>query len=234
MFTNLLILIFVIYIYFQVYMMFKINKNNLVETFNDEYTKQNITNDIAYKLPFKIEESTIVNDDNKPDIIETFQKKKYSEHRCIYNSIPLLEPFVKYFTNVVYYEVPTKNTSFKIREFLYYRNFYIVNNGEIDIYLIHPKYRENFLESVKVKKSEETKINNNKQINKLITNKKNIGFIKSKEYFHKIRLRKHDILFIPNYWISYIESASDNCSFQLVQYKTILNELCFLYDKYMQ
>ena len=38
--------------YFHIYMMFKINKNNEIYEFNNVISKQNITNEIAYKLPF--------------------------------------------------------------------------------------------------------------------------------------------------------------------------------------
>ena len=47
----------------------------------------------------------------------------------------------------------------------------------------------------------------------------------------RVELYPNSILFVPNYWSVYVK-ASEKSVVEKVQYKTILNEINFLYDKY--
>ena len=104
-----------------------------------------------------------------------------------------------------------------LESFLYYRNYYMVHEGKIKVTLIHPKYKENFIKN-----------------NKLITNKENIKFIKGNSQFKHVVLEKNQCIFIPNYWIVFVENLEEpNTIVELIQYKSILNELCFIKEKYL-
>ena len=46
----------------------------------------------------------------------------------------------------------------------------------------------------------------------------------------RVELHPNSILFVPNYWSVYIKSHEKSV-IEKVQYKTILNEVNFLYDK---
>ncbi len=215
MFWELIILIIIFFIYFHIYMMFKINKNNEVYEFDNVLSKQNITNEIAYKYPFYFNMDHIIENNPNGKIIENH--KNYSIYNQDYESINILEPFVKFYDNNIKIEFKKKNKYLPLESFLYYRNYYMVHEGKIKVTLIHPKYKENFIK--------------NKQ---LITNKENIKFIKENKQFKHIILEKKQCIFIPNYWIIFVENMEQpNSIIELIQYKSILNELCFIKEKYL-
>lgn len=215
MFWELIILIIIFFIYFHIYMMFKINKNNEIYEFNNVLSKQNITNEIAYKYPFYFNIDHIIQNNPNGKIIENH--KNYNIYNQNYEAINILEPFVKFYDNNIKIEFKKKNKNLSLESFLYYRNYYMVHEGKIKVTLIHPKYKENFIKN-----------------NKLITNKENIKFIKGNSQFKHVVLEKNQCIFIPNYWIVFVENLEEpNTIVELIQYKSILNELCFIKEKYL-
>ena len=196
-------------------MMFKINKNNEIYEFNNVLSKQNITNEIAYKYPFYFNIDHIIQNNPNGKIIENH--KNYNIYNQNYEAINILEPFVKFYDNNIKIEFKKKNKNLPLESFLYYRNYYMVHEGKIKVTLIHPKYKENFIKN-----------------NKLITNKENIKFIKENSQFKHAVLEKNQCIFIPNYWIVFVENLEEpNTIVELIQYKSILNELCFIKEKYL-
>ena len=100
------------------------------------------------------------------------------------------------------------------------RNFYMVHSGKVIVYCIHPKYKDNLKLDVKHDK------------NKNDTIDKNIEFIENNPEIIRVELYPNSILFIPNYWFVYVK-AFEKSVVEKVQYKTILNEVNFLHDKYL-
>ena len=186
--------------------MFKINLNNELYEYTEEMTKQQITSEINYKLPFYFHSSHL---QNNRYILDT----SYNMQDYRYISRPILEPFVKFFTNSSTINLKRKEKS-EIMHHLHFRNFYLMKNGHANFYIIHPKYADNFIIDNKVK-----------------TDKTTIDFIKREKDFIKCEMKKDDIIFIPNYWFVFIESKSDKTNIEKIQYKSILNEVCFIYDK---
>ncbi len=74
---------------------------------------------------------------------------------------------------------------------------------------IHPKYKEHFIE------------------------KHDSKFIKEHEQMLHIEVHPDTVLFIPNYWFVYIESLSKDASLEKIQFSTILNQVNFLYKRYI-
>ena len=65
--------------------MFKINKNNIVEDFDEVLSKQSITSEIAYKYPFKFNFSHLDLDYNISNVDEntSIQQGKNLQKRII-------------------------------------------------------------------------------------------------------------------------------------------------------
>jgi hypothetical protein len=120
-----------------------------------------------------------------------------------YESLSLLEPDVRFFPKDTIYKLK-KNKTIDIHRNLECRNFYMIHSGKVLIYCIHPKYISN----VDV----------------------DLSFLEQNEIL-RVELYPNSILFVPNYWSVYVK-AFEKSIVEKVQYKTILNEVNFLYDKY--
>jgi len=214
MLWEIIIIITIFFTYFHIYMMFKVNKNNEIFNFNNTLSKQNITNEIAYKLPFYFNMDHLMRETNNGKLIE--KHKYYNIYKQNYENINILEPFVKFYYNNTKIELKKKNKYLPLEYFKHYRNYYIVHNGSVKITLIHPKYKENFIQN-----------------NKIITNKENIKFIKNNLQFKSVVLNKNQCIFIPNYWIVLVENYDTNSTIELIQFKSLINELCFIKEKYL-
>ena len=84
---------------------------------------------------------------------------------------------------------------------LHCRNFYMVHSGKVTIYCIHPKFKN-----------------------------LDISNIETETDVLRVELHPNSILFVPNYWMIHIKSHEKSLV-ERVQYKTILNEVNFFYDK---
>lgn len=201
--------------------MFKINVNNEVNMLNTELNKQNITNEIAFKSPFFFSSEHLSN--NSFDISFIVNKQKPDETNDQYTkytldktyNIPILKPFVRASEQNVMYYFKRSNKRLDIHRNLEYRNFYICKKGSFDIYFIHPDYKDNFVDDY----------------NNIVSSETKIKFLKEQNYFKKISVSTNDIVYVPNYWIVYIESTSKRSAIQTLHYKSLLNELCFLANK---
>lgn len=219
--THLIIFFCVLLVYLHIYIHFKISDYNEFKII-DEVSKQSILSSTYYKLPFVFDGTTII----KPiDLIRL--KKEYKEqkekeekggknekekvekkdkiYKNEYESLALLEPSVRYFTNNNIYELK-KNKTIDLHYNLHCRNFYIIHSGKVTIYCIHPKHKNSF-------------------------DKDNLEKINETHEILQVELHPNSILFVPNYWYIFVK-AHEKSVVERVQYKTILNEANFLYDKF--
>jgi len=217
---NLIFFFGAILIYLHIFIHFKISELNEFTTIN-EISKEKILSSIYYKLPFVFDGTTII----KPvDLISLKEKKKKEKenkndkendkekriYKNTYQPLPLLEPFVRFFTNNTIYELK-KNKKIGLHQNLECRNFYMLHSGKVIIHCIHPKYKYLI---------KDTDIDPDIDLNKLIEIKEVL----------QVELYPNSILFVPNYWYVYVKSIEKSVV-EKVQYKTILNEINFLHNK---
>ena len=202
---NIVVCIFFIMIYIHIYLHFKINPLNEMSILTDK-CKQEISNTCYYKLPFIINDATFI---NKIDISNCTKCIEPNEYIKEFVSIPLLEPYVKFFTSNTIHKIK-KNKIIDIHSNLECRNFYILHKGTVEITCIHPKYKEHF---------------------KNITSN-TYSFIENHSNMIHITLHEKEILFLPNYWFVYIK-ANKNTIIEHIKYSTILNTFTIYCNKYM-
>jgi hypothetical protein len=203
---KLIILFFFVMIYIHIYLHFKINPLNELSVLND-ICKQEISNTCYYKLPFVFEGKAILN-----------KQIDLSNNIRAYDSMPLLEPYVKFFITNTIHNLKS-NKIIKLHKNLECRNFYIVHKGSVKVTCIHPKYESNF---------------------KNITSN-TYSFIENHKQMIHLNLKENDILFVPNYWYVYIKSDSikdasnnevnKNTIIEQIHYSTILNQFTIFCNK---
>ena len=209
---NIILFFLILLVYLHVYIHFKISSYNEFTELK-EINKKSILSAIYYKLPFVFDGTNII----KP--FKKDKKDKNKIHIKPYESLPLLEPAVRFFTTDTIYELKKdkkdkdkkdkdkdkKDKDKKDKDIhtnIHCRNFYMVHSGKVTIYCIHPKYTD-----------ADTDISN----------------IETSDIL-RAELYPNSILFVPNYWKVYIK-AHEKSVIEKVQYKTILNEVNFFYDK---
>jgi hypothetical protein len=201
---NIIIIIIIIMVYIHIFLHFKINPYNELSSLKD-VCKQEISNTTYFKLPFIFDGTSILQKVNLNNCIKQDQCYKKT-----YESMPLIEPYVKFFPTDTIYELK-KNKNIEVHRNMECRNFYIVHSGKVKITCIHPKYREHFT-------------NMNEKTNEFIENHDNMI---------QLELVENQILFLPNYWYVYIKSLKKNTIVEKVQYSTIMNQFNIVWNKYM-
>jgi hypothetical protein len=225
-FKNFIFIFSAIMVYLHIFIHFKINIYNEFNSITD-VCKDNILSCVYYKLPFVFDGSTII----KPyDLKQCSKNKNDKFYTKTYESMPMLEPGVKFFTKNTIYELSKPDKKIDIHSNLYCRNFYLVHSGKASIYCIHPKYKEH-LNSNKNDKTDKT--DKTDKIDKNVYNKNTYDFIEKNDQILHLELSPNSILFIPNYWYISIKALEKNTVIEKLQYKTILNEVNFLYAKYI-
>lgn len=203
---NIILFFGTILIYLHIYIHFKISVFNEFTDIND-ICKEKIMSSIYFKLPFVFDGTMIL----KP-LVEKKEKDRRKIYKKSYEKLPMLEPSVRFFTNDTIYELK-KGKHIDIHRNLECRNFYMIHSGKVIVYCIHPKYKDNL------------------SLDKIKANiDKNIDFIENNPEILRIELYPNSILFVPNYWFVYVK-AFEKSIVEKVQYKTILNEVNFLYAK---
>jgi len=217
---NLIIFFGTILIYLHVYIHFKISSLNEFTEIKydsvDDLSKQKIMTSIYYKLPFVFDGTSILKPFDIKDIKHRFDQNETSNdpkylknkiklkcYQKTYEKMSLLEPSVRFFTKNIVYELK-KNKKIDIHHNLECRNFYLLHSGKVVVYCIHPKYKDLTIEN-----------------------------IEKNEDILRVEMHPNSILFVPNYWNVYIKGIEKKSIIEKVQYKTILNESNFLYDKYL-
>jgi hypothetical protein len=210
---NIILFFGTILIYLHIYIHFKISAFNEFTDIND-ICKEKIMSSIYFKLPFVFDGTMIL----KP-LVEKKEKDRRKIYKKSYEKLAMLEPSVRFFTNDTIYELK-KGKDIDIHRNLECRNFYMVHSGKVIVYCIHPKYKDNLILDKKYK------------IDKIDKIDKNIEFIENNPEILRVELYPNSILFIPNYWFVYV-NALEKSIVEKVQYKTILNEVNFLYDTHI-
>ena len=172
---KIIIYFLLIMIAIHIYLHFIVHPENYLSTLKDT-TREEITNTVYYKLPFIINGSDII----QPTKLKEYTKKEKGIYTKTYESIPLLEPLVKFFPNDIVYKIK-KNKYLPLHYNLECRNFYIVHKGIVKVYAIHPKYKDILLD----KMEDHSKI-------------------------LQITLAEKEILFVPNYWRVYIKAIDES------------------------
>lgn len=193
----------IVLIYLHILIHFNVNPDNSIQLLH-EISRENIENQIMLKLPFYFNGFTINNSDISMNNMKEFDKP--------YESITILEPYVKFFPNHKLYQIEKKKY-LKLHENKECRNFYKITQGIMWFICIHPKYKLLFQKKDKQYVCDKTMIKNMKMNN---------------DYIH-IVLHKDSVLFLPNHWLLF-GIAKEQCILEKIQYSTIMNQPCFYVD----
>ena len=206
MFLRLLFIVIIVFIYIHVYIHLHISKYNELNTCLLDINNNELSNKIYNKLPFIFNAEHI---ETKTDLSNCIIDNDFFIKT--YEPCKLLEPSVKFFTkNIIY-----KKNKHYLHYNLYCRTFYKPLENPINFIIIHPKYKNNFIES----------LNCNYEVSDKI-----INYIKNSKQFINITVKKDEILFIPNYWIVYYE-LNENQMIECLHYSTILNQASFIINR---
>lgn len=179
---------------------------------NSEYNilSPNVLHKMNYSLfkLLKIEKNEETNEDE--EISKTKKDKGKSKHR-------------KDKKNKIETEIETN--SIPICSHMYNRNFYHITEGKCVMYLIHPKYRDQFNSKFIYSNINDIMYDYRPEpsIDETIVHK----YIKENSFVLKLICDKDTIVYVPNFWLVYIETNNmeEDCVIELFQYKTYLNEL---------
>jgi hypothetical protein len=127
---------------------------------------------------------------------EKESKKEYDLYELPYYSVPLLEPYVKFFPLHYVFECKRKKKWIETNDSC--RTFYRVHKGSFHFTCIHPK-KKNTLEKIKELKDHE-------------------------ELIH-LTLYQDSVLFLPKDWHVYIEPLDKQSMLEKYQYYTPLNQV---------
>jgi len=195
----------IIVLYFHIYIHFCINSENELLNVSD-VCKTELTSTIYKKQPFLFNGMTLR---KEPELSKNkISHKHYDIFVSTYQPSPLLEPTVRFFPASHFYKFSKPGKSI-LETNLECRTFYRVHSGKFHMTCIHPKYKEHF------------------------TEKHDSKFIKEHTQMIHLEVHPDSILFIPNYWFVYIEPLTKDASLEKIQYSTILNQVNFLYKKYI-
>ena len=120
-----------------IYLHFIVHIDTRLSTLN-EITREEITNTVYFKLPFIIDSPSLNLQAIDIATCEKISKRQYTKP---YDSIPLLEPLVKFFTQNTIYELK-KGKKISTHTNLECRNFYIIHTGNVYITLINPNNKD--------------------------------------------------------------------------------------------
>ena len=216
MIVEILFALFIFVAYFLFYVEYKVNKHNEIYKYEKELTRQNINNDILLKMPFYFDASHLNHslNINNYKLIKKDKSNGFKEYNSIAeNELLLLKPYIKSnITNKIYsikgngiFDIHTNNESI---------NYYFVRDGSVEIFLIHPKFKDNFKPD---EKSNDKKMNN---------------YIENNTHFHNVKCTKGTIVYVPNDWIVYIKNnEKDICWIEKLTYSSIVNKFMLYFKK---
>lgn len=214
MIIELFIIFFIFTTYFFFYVEYKTNKNNKIYEYDKELTRQNINNEIMLKMPFYFDGGHLnapLNVSNHK-LIKKDKKNNVKEYSMIENKLFLLKPYIK---------CDLKNTLYGIKNGgqmgLHTNsesvNYYFAKDGSAELFLIHPRFKDNF----------ETEQTNSKELK---------DYIEKNEHFHKIAFNKGMIVYVPNNWMVYIKnSGKDYCYIEKISYSSLINKFMSYFKK---
>ena len=208
---SIILLIFVLYFLF--YVECKVNKNNKIFQYDKELTRQNINNEILLKMPFYFNGEHLNNEIKIQDykMEEKHKDEKRKVYQILEDNIVLLKPYIKFDCSHKLHEIK-KNGKYKIHKNNESINYYFVRSGSCEMFLVHPRFKENFQENDDSKSLE--------------------SYIEGNQHFHNITCNKGNIIFVPNEWIVYIKNKNDeDCLIEKLSYSTIINKFMLYFKK---
>ena len=156
---KLLFLLLLCYTYISFYYILKTNIYNTHSTFEEDLTKTNITNEIAFKLPFTFKASHLLDEYTFNESLLLSNEKYYEKYLNEENEInDCLLPYTKTFVKRTIYKIKSSNKPINVLYNESLRNYYVCKDGSLNTYLIHPKYKTN----LKLWKAESIKSTNRK------------------------------------------------------------------------
>jgi mannose-6-phosphate isomerase-like protein (cupin superfamily) len=193
--------------YLHIYIHFKISECNEFIEFKEDINKQTILSSIYYKLPFVFDGTDIIKPFKKEkDKNDKNDKKEKDKNKNKNIHIKPYEPISLLEPSVRFF---TKDTIYELKKgksIDIHRNLHCRN-----FYMVHSGKVTIYCIHPKFKLD--------------------ISNIEINTDILRVELHPNSILFVPNYWQVYIKSHEKSV-IEKVQYKTILNEVNFLYDKY--
>jgi len=216
MILEIVFVLFVFIVYFFIYVEYKINKNNKIYDYDKELTRQNINNDLLLKTPFYFDGGhlNLPLENSNYKIKRKDKDNRMKEYGLVRDELLLLKPYIKsYMSNTLY--SMKENGRINIHSNTESINYYFVRSGSADIFLIHPRFKDNFT------------------INKKTTNKEIQRYIEINDHFHKLQCETGNIVFVPNHWMIYIKNiGKDECWVEKMSYQTLINKfMCYFKKK---
>lgn len=210
MFFECVFLILLFILYFFIYVDMKINKNNELYLFDSEFTKTNLNKEICLKLPFYFDGQHIRDTYEKSSLTKVRKvKHHYDLYTKPYDSIPLLEPPLRFKSWQDIYYIPKLKTLPLLIDNCSI-NYYRIQKGCCKVVLIHPKFKEHFI-------SED---------GKLSSSSSKLEFIRNNPHMKCMVCYENTILYVPNQWIVYVENMEKKTSIlEIIHYSTLCNQL---------
>ena len=179
-------------IYAHLYIHFMVSPNNDASILK-KITKEEITNSVYSKLPFVFDASVLRRESIRNQKIE---HTEYDLYELPYYSIPILEPYVKFYPYRYLFECKKKRKWIETNDSC--RTFYRVHQGSIHFSCIHPKKKD------------------------LLENKKEL---KDHEDLIHLTLYQDSVLFLPKDWSVYVEPLEKKSIIEKIKYFTPLNQV---------
>ena len=215
MIIEILFVIFLFISYFLFYVEYKINKHNKIYEYDKELTRQNINNEILLKTPFYFHANHL----NAPLNVTNYKVKekdkinKTKEYVIAESKLELLKPYIKSNTINKLYSIK-KDGKIGIHANDESINYYFVRNGNAKIFLIHPKFKDNF---------DSNQHGDAKEIE---------SYIEKSEHFRSVDCEKGTIMFVPNKWLVYVKNiGAKDCWVEKLTFSTIINKFMLYYKK---
>lgn len=214
MIIELFIIFFIFTTYFFFYLEYKINKNNKIYEFDKELTRQNINNEVMLKMPFYFDGSHLTSSLNISNckVIKKDKKNNVKEYSIIENELMLLKPYIKCNLKSSLYGIKN-NGQISVHANTESVNYYFAKAGSAELFLIHPRFKDNF----------ETEQSNNKELK---------YYIENNEHFHKLAFNKGTIVYVPNNWMVYIKNVEkEDCYIEKISYSSLINKFMSYFKK---
>lgn len=214
MIFEILIIFFIFTVYFFFYVEYKVNKNNKIYEYDKELTRQNINNEILLKMPFYFDGSHLNSPLNVSSykMIKKDKKNNVKEYTMMENNLLLLKPYIRCDLKDTLYTIKNGG-QIGIHTNAESINYYFAKSGTAELFLIHPRFKDNF----------EIGTINSKELQ---------DYIEKNEHFHKLKFNKGTIVYVPNNWIVYIKNTTKkDCYIEKISYSSLINKFMSYFKK---
>lgn len=214
MIIELFVIFFIFTAYFFFYVEYKTNKNNKIYEYDKELTRQNINNEIMLKMPFYFDGSHLTSplNINNYKLIKKDKKNNVKEYSMMETELMLLKPYIKCDLKTSLYAIKNGG-QLSVHSNTESVNYYFAKSGRAKLFLIHPKFKDNF----------DTNQTNKKELQ---------DYIENNQYFHKLPFNKGTIVYVPNNWMVYIKNVEkEECFIEKISYSSLINKFMSYFKK---